>query len=267
MTNHSLPDKFFTSESSTLLKQITSNLSEMALILDTALCDLKRDIDGHPLQEKHISAADTKKANRHKAEKTTACTCKPPLTIPTDNVRSAVALQRCITRSMTATTRRKNICMSDADKAPWDHSVAITGTEYIDEPNNDGTSWNKGTSNAEAVDATDSINGSSNNDISQNSADLTAERTTKENNGTAVKDADCNDETNDDNIFWSCRKDMTASIRTPKNVTMTKRTPSPMQQYRAVQHRHPLTNLTSASSPPKIPTDYANNPVTPMANR
>jgi hypothetical protein len=92
-TNHSLPDEFFTSESSTLLEQITSYLSETALILDTALCDLKRDIDGQPLQKKHISAADTKKANKHKAEKTTACTCKPPLTIPTDNARSAVALQ------------------------------------------------------------------------------------------------------------------------------------------------------------------------------
>jgi hypothetical protein len=179
----------------------------MALILDTALCNLKRDIEGQPLQEKHVSAVDTEKANKHIAEKMTARTCKPLLTIPTDNARSAVAPQQHITRSMTATTRRKNICMSDADKTPWDHSVAITVTEYIDKPNNDGTFWNKVTSNAKAVDAMDSINGSSNNGVSQNLADLTAERTTKENNGTAVKDADHNDETNDDNIFWSCTKD------------------------------------------------------------
>jgi hypothetical protein len=179
----------------------------MVLILDTALCDLKRNIDRQSLQEKHISAADTKKANKHKAEKMTACTRKPLLTIPTDNARSAIVPQQPITQSMTATTRRKNICMSDADKSPWDHSVAITATEYIDEPNNNSTSWNKATSNAEAVDATDSIDRLSNNSLSQNSADLTTERTTKENNGTAVKDADRNDETNNDIIFWSCTKD------------------------------------------------------------
>ncbi len=66
--------------------------------------------------------------------------------------------------------------------------------------------------------------------------------------------------------FGTAQKMMTASMQPPKKVTMTKRTPSPMQQYRATQHRHLLTNLTSASSPPKIPMDYANNPVTLMAN-
>ncbi len=59
----------------------------------------------------------------------------------------------------------------------------------------------------EAVNAMDSIDVSSNNVVSQNSADLTVEKTTKENNGTAVEDADCNNETNNDNIFWSCTKD------------------------------------------------------------
>jgi hypothetical protein len=61
--------------------------------------------------------------------------------------------------------------------------------------------------NAEVVDATDSINQSSNNGVSQNSADLTVEGTTKENNGTAVEDENCNDETNNDYIFWNCTKD------------------------------------------------------------
>ncbi len=140
---------------------------------------------------------------------------------------------------MTATTRRKNICMSDADKTPWDLSVAITATEYIDKPNNNGTSWNKATSNAEAVDAMDSINGSSNNGVSQNLADLAAERTTKENNGTAVEDADRNNETNNDNIFWSCTKD-NDSIHTPT-------------QKSDNDQENPITNVTvprCATPPP-----------------
>jgi hypothetical protein len=67
--------------------------------------------------------------------------------------------------------------------------------------------------------------------------------------------------------FGAARKTITASIQPPKKVTMTNKIPSLMQQYRAIQHHHPLAKSTSATSPPKIPTDYANNPAMLMGNQ
>jgi exonuclease III len=166
------------------------------------------------------------RSENHKTKKTTDCTREPLSTIQPDNVRSAVALQRRIMQSMTVTPRRRNICMSDSDKIPWNHSVAVAVTEYIAEPNNDSISWNKANPNAEerenvfipdtdeppwnnltAVDATDWINGLSTNGISQNGADSTVNRTTEKNNKTAVKNADCNDETDNSNIFGGWTED------------------------------------------------------------
>jgi hypothetical protein len=236
-TDYSLPDKPFDSKSSILLKQINSYLSEMVLILDIALCDLRWDIDGEPLQEKHRCTANTEEANNHKTEKRTACTRKPLSTIQPDNARSAVAPQRHIMQSMTVTTLRKNICMSDADKIPWNHSVAIAATEYINKPNNDGPSWNKANPNAEkrenvfipdtdkppwnnptTVDPTDWIDRLSTKGVSQNGTDLTVIRTAEKNNETAVEDADHNNETDNDNIFWGCTEDNNSiHTTTPKS--------------------------------------------------
>jgi hypothetical protein len=89
--------------------------------------------------------------------------------------------------------------MSDADKIPWNHSVAVAATEYIDEPNNDSISWNKANPNKEkrenvfipdtdkppwnnptTVDPTDWINGLSTNGVSQNGNGFDREQNCRE---------------------------------------------------------------------------------------